>query len=36
METLTDLQGEIESNTIKIGDFTKLLSIVDRPTWQDK
>ena len=29
-QTLTDLKGEIDSNTIIVGDFNTLLTLVDR------
>ena len=33
-ETLTDIKGETDSNTIIIGDFNTLLTPMDRPSKQ--
>ena len=33
-QTLTDIKGEIDSNTITVGDFNTLLSSMDRSSRQ--
>ena len=33
-QTLTDIKGEIDSNTIKVGDFNTPLTLMDRSSKQ--